>query len=93
MKLFCRAILNLWTLAALVLGLFFLLPQSNGQPDDTDSLQKEIRARLAFDVAKGFFLAENYRSAIERLEVFTKLFPESSLQVEAVLLEIRRGFN
>ena len=93
MKLFCRAILNLWTLAALVLGLFFLLPQSNGQPDDTDSLQKEIRARLAFDVAKGFFLVENYRSAIERLEVFTKLFPESSLQVEAVLLENQARFQ
>ncbi|MEC9331110.1 MAG: hypothetical protein VX409_01630, partial [Verrucomicrobiota bacterium] len=87
MKLFNQAILSLWSLVILAVTLFFLLPQVAGQSEDKDKRQKEVRARLVFDVAKGFFIVENYKSAIDRLEAFSKLYPESPLRVEAILLE------
>ena len=52
-----------------------------------------MRARLAFDVAKRFFRNDNYASAIERLEAFVLLYPDSALKPEAVLLENQARFQ
>ena len=93
MKLFNQKLLDLWSLVILAVTLFLMLPQTAGQSEDKDKLQKEVRARLVFDVAKGFFIVENYKTAIARLETFSKLYPESPLKVEAILLENQARFK
>ena len=93
MKLFNQKLLDLWSLVILAVTLFLMLPQTAGQSEDKDKLQNEVRARLVFDVAKGFFIVENYKTAIDRLETFSKLYPESPLKVEAILLENQARFK
>ena len=64
-----------------------------GQAEIRAGAQSEVRARLAFDVAKRFFRNDNYASAIERLEAFVLLYPDSALKPEAVLLENQARFQ
>ena len=64
-----------------------------GQAETPAGAQSEVRARLAFDVAKRFFRNDNYASAIERLEAFVLLYPDSALKPEAVLLENQARFQ
>ena len=64
-----------------------------GQAETPAGAQSEVRARLAFDVAKRFFRNDNYASAIERLEAFLLLYPDSALKPEAVLLENQARFQ
>ena len=78
-----------------------------GQAETPAGAQSEVRARLAFDVAKRFF-RNDYASAIERLEAFVLLYPDSALaggsvaenqarfqlsQFEAMVTELQAGLS
>ena len=84
MNLFKQTLLSLCGLTIYVVSLFFLAPQAVGESEDQDKLQKEVRARLVFDVAKGFFIVNNFSSAISRLEDFSRLYSDSPLLAEAM---------
>ena len=73
MKLINQTLLSLLTILIFGVSLFFSMSQASGQSEDKNKIQNEVRARLVFDVAKGFFIVENYKSAIDRLEEFSKL--------------------
>ena len=60
MNFFKQTLLCLCGLTIYVVILFFLVPQAVGESEDQDKLQKEVRARLVFDVAKGFFIVNNF---------------------------------
>ena len=93
MKLINQTLLSLLTILIFGVSLFFSMSQASGQSEDKNKIQNEVRARLVFDVAKGFFIVENYKSAIDRLEEFSKLYPDSPLTVEAILLENQARFK
>ena len=93
MNLFKQTLLSLCGLTIYVVSLFFLVPQAVGESEDQDKLQKEVRARLVFDVAKGFFIVNNFSSAISRLEEFSRLYSDSPLLAEAILIENQARFQ
>ena len=93
MNLFKQTVMSLCGLTIYVVSLFFLVPQAVGESEDQDKFQKEVRARLVFDVAKGFFIVNNFSSAISRLEEFSRLYSDSPLLAEAILIENQARFQ
>ena len=76
--------------SAVALTLVLTVSAALGQADDT---QVKAKAKLAFDVAKRFFRDGMFATSIARFDTFSKMYPDSAYQAEAVLLEGQARFH